>query len=521
MDRRTFIDFLGKGAVIVPCIPSILSSCNPKSETNIDTSLFPSTLDEVILSDGLEYNVLISRGDFINDRMTFGSYNDYIAYLPTGKNEGVLWVNHENLSPLFTSGYDPKTMARQRKNILGEMQEVGGSILKVKKERGKWKHDPEDQINNRITGASKIPFEWPELVAGYRSATGTIANCSGGVTPWGTILTCEENFDNFYGDHDYTTGQRTSSRLEWSRFFPKHLPQHYGWVVEVDVNTGGAKKHVSLGRMAHECATVKELEDGRIVVYTGDDANDGCLYKHVSEKPGQLSPGKLYTANLGEGRWEWIDMSRPELKKFKDQTELMIRTREAALLVGGTELDRPEDIEIDPLSGDVLISLTNNKPKGNYHGSIMKITENGDYDTLEFSSDTFLTGGEETGFTCPDNMAFDAAGNLWFTNDISGSSIGKAPYESFGNNGLFLVVRNGDRAGDVIQVASAPNDAEFTGPFFAPDGETLFLSVQHPGEASKDLANLTSNWPGGGTTIPRSSVIVIQGDLIKSLQTIS
>ena len=519
MDRRTFIDFLGKGAFVVPSVPSILTSCSPRRETNIETSLLPSGADDVILSAGLEYDVLISRGDFINDKMTFGSNNDYIAYLPTRENEGVLWVNHESVSPLFTSGYDGKTRARHRKAVLGEMLEVGGSILKVKKEGGKWKHVPDDQINNRLTGASKIPFEWPELVAGYRSATGTLANCSGGVTPWGTILTCEENFDNFYGDYDYETGEYSASQLNWNRFFPKHLPQHYGWVVEVDVNTGGAKKHVSLGRMAHECATVKELADGRLVIYTGDDAYDGCIYKHVSEKPGQVSPGKLYVANLEAGRWEWIDMSRPELKKFNDQTELMIRAREAALVVGGTKLDRPEDIEIDPLTGDVLISLTNNKPKGNFHGSIMKITEGGDYDVLEFTHDTFLTGGVETGFTCPDNMAFDAVGNLWFTNDISGSSIGKAPYESFGNNGLFLVIRNSERAGDVVQVASTPNDAEFTGPFFAPDGETLFLSVQHPGEQSKSLADLTSNWPEGGTTIPRSSVITIQGDLIKNLQT--
>jgi len=520
MDRRTFIDFLGKGTLIVPAMPSVLTACNSGKSTHVDSSMFPSTADDVVLADGLNYEVLISRGDYINDKMTFGSHNDYNAFLPTGKNEGILWVNHEYLTPLFLSGYDGKSTARHRKMILGEVQEIGGSILKIRKESGKWKVVFNDPINNRLTAASKIPFEWPELVEGYRSATGTLSNCSGGITPWGTILTAEENFSNFYGDYDYETGRRTPSKLNWERFFPKHLPQHYGWIVEVDVNTGGAKKHVSLGRMEHECATVKELEDGRVVVYTGDDRNDGCLYKHISEKPGQISPGKLYVANLEEGRWEWLDISRPELTKFNNQTELMIRTREAALLVGGTELDRPEDIEIDPLTGDVLVSLTNNKPKGNYHGSIMKILESGAYDTLEFTHSTFLTGGEETGFSCPDNMAFDAAGNLWFTCDISGSAIGKEPYTSFGNNGLFLVIRNGPQAGDVFQVGSAPNDAEFTGPFFAPDGETLFLSVQHPGEKTKSLDTLTSNWPDGGTTLPKSSVIAVQGDLIKRLQTL-
>ncbi|MCP4456881.1 MAG: DUF839 domain-containing protein [Cytophagales bacterium] len=520
MDRRSFVDFLGKGALVVPIVPSILSSCGFNKSGQIDSSIFPSTDDDVLLAEGLNYEVLISRGDFINDKMTFGSHNDYIAYLPTDTNEGILWVNHKYVTPLFTSGYDGKTKGRHRNMILGEMQEIGGTILKVRQERGKWKPVFNDPINNRLTAASKIPFEWPELVAGYRSATGTLSNCAGGITPWGTILTCEENFSNFYGDYNYETQERTPSRLNWERFFPKHAPQHYGWVVEVDVNTGGAKKHVSLGRMEHECATVKELADGRVVVYTGDDRNDGCLYKHISDMPGQISPGKLYVADCDNGRWEWIDISRPELVKFNDQTELMIRTREAALLVGGTELDRPEDIEIDLMTGDILVSLTNNKPKGNYHGSIMKIMESGDYDSLEFAHDTFLTGGENSGFSCPDNMAFDNAGNLWFASDISSSSMGKAPYVSFGNNGLFVLVRNGDQAGEILQVASAPNDAEFTGIFFTPDGETLFLSVQHPGEKTKDLANLTSNWPGGGTTIPLSSVIAIQGDLLEGLQAI-
>ncbi len=481
---------------------------------------FPSSTDDVILADGLTYEVLISRGDFINDKMTFGSYSDYVAFLPVEKNEGVIWVNHKSVSPLFTSGFDGGSTARHRNMVLGEMQEVGGSILKVRKSNDGWKIDQNDPINNRLTGASKIPFEWSELVEGNRSATGTLANSSGGVTPWGTVLTCEEKFDEFYGDYDYETGESTPSSLSWNRFFQKHKPQHYGWVVEVDINTGGAKKHVSLGRMQHASATVQELEDKRVVVYTSDTDNGGCLYKHISDSPGQISPGKLYVANLEDGRWEWLDITRPELTSFNNQTELLIRTREAALLVGGSELDRTGGVAIDPLSGDVLIALANNKPKGNYHGSMMKIKEIGDFDSLEFTNEVFLTGGVDTGFTCPRNMTFDKVGNLWFTSDISDNSIGKAPYESFGNNGLFLMLKNGDMAGDILQIASAPNDATFSCPFFTPDGETLFLSVQHPGSETKDLAKLTSNWPGGGTTIPRSSVITIQGDLLSNVQTI-
>jgi secreted PhoX family phosphatase len=121
------------------------------------------------------------------------------------------------------------------------------------------------------------------------------------------------------------------------------------------------------------------------------------------------------------------------------------------------------------VTGHVLISLTNNKPKGNYYGSILKLAEtNNDYESLSFTADTYLAGGEETGFACPDNMAFDPEGNLWFTSDISGSAMHKEPYTAFKNNGLFMVPRAGKRAGEVIQMASAPFDAELTGPWFAP-----------------------------------------------------
>jgi secreted PhoX family phosphatase len=115
-------------------------------------------------------------------------------------------------------------------------------------------------------------------------------------------------------------------------------------------------------------------------------------------------------------------------------------------------------------------------------------------------------------------MAFDHAGNLWFTSDISGSAIGNETYRAFGHNGLFMVPRSGEQAGQVIQMASAPNDAEFTGPFFAPDKKTLFLSVQHPGERTKSLDAYTSAWPHNEDGIPRSSVICISGETLEKIQ---
>ena len=124
-----------------------------------------------------------------------------------------------------------------------------------------------------------------------------------------------------------------------------------------------------------------------------------------------------------------------------------------------------------------LLSQTTATRVINYHGSILKISEkNNDKTSLEFSADTFLAGGEETGFSCPDNMVFDKKGNLWFCSDISGSGMNQSPYSNFKNNGLFYVPMSGPEAGKAIRVASGPTDCELTGPAFSPDNSTLFLS---------------------------------------------
>jgi len=132
----------------------------------------------------------------------------------------------------------------------------------------------------------------------------------------------------------------------------------------------------------------------------------------------------------------------------------------------------------------------------------------------------FLSGGDESGFACPDNLAFDRVGNLWITTDISGSAMNQGVFKNFKNNGLFVVPRKGAQAGQAIQVASAPKDAEFTGPLFSPDFKTLFLSVQHPGELTRDLTRPTSRWPFGGDQLPKSSVITLQGPLLEQLMSL-
>lgn len=538
--RRSFLQFLGRAGLTVSAggILTSLKSCNNTSSDSPATSVvteFPfesiahSLKDELQLAKGLNYEVLLQWEDSISEEDTFGFNNDFLAFVPFDKEDptdGILWVNHEYFQPLFINGFEGEDLSKKTpEQFEKEMYCVGGSLVRIRQnEAKKWEVVKNDKHNRRLTGKTPIPFEWDEPIMNSTSAIGTFANCSGGVTPWGTILTCEENYDMFYGETDYTDPllpirNHANNWYGWQHY-QDNPSEHYGWVVEVNPMTGEAKKLVALGRCAHECATMHELEDQRLVVYTGDDCNDQCLYKYISDMPRDLKNGTLYVANTEKGEWVSLKYDdQPILQQnFKDQTDVLIRLREAAALVGGTPLNRPEDIEIDPVTGSVLISLTNNKPKGDYLGSILKIEETGnDKASLTFKASTFLTGGEETGLACPDNMAFDPQGNLWITSDISGGSVGKAPYESFGNNGLFLVPSTGPQKGKVLQIASAPVDAELTGPFFSPDGKTLFLSVQHPGEKSKSLDELTSNWPNGGTEKPRPSVVAIQGKALEDL----
>jgi len=517
LSRRKFLEFLGVGTLGLSINTNYLFA--ESKNISFYKGILPSSQDDVVLAKGLKYDVLIKWGDPISSKDFFGTHNDYLAFIPINKKEGLLWVNHESITQKFVTGFN--ILEKTKKQVDNEIYNVGGSIIKLFYENEKWNIDKKSNYNKRITASTKIPFNWDYKIMGETFAKGTLGNCAGGVTPWNTILTCEENYQYFYGKETYESGERKiiPGAYQWNNYY-NYPPEHYGWVVEVDPFTGNSKKLIGLGRCAHECATVSKSKKGNIVVYMGDDATNECIYKFISESTKNLNKGTLYVANMETGTWIALDYYNNKILKnnFKSQTDLLINLRKAARLVGGTPLDRPEDIELDPLTGDIFISLTGSSSNNNFYGSILKITEkNNDYGAKKFSSEVFVTGGKDTGFACPDNLIFDHKGNLWFTSDISGYYINKDPYVQFKNNGLFVIKRTGDNIGKIIQVASAPVDAEFTGPYFSPDNKTLFLSVQHPGQYSKK-EKLTSNWPSGKNgEIPRSAVISISGELLNNL----
>ena len=379
------------------------------------------------------------------------------------------------------------------------------------------------------------PAAGADEVQGADEVIGTLANCIGGVTAWNTVLTCEENYQDYYGERtlqdepgsseDAADQLKTDMSYCWFDDTENAQPsEHYGWIVEVDPFDPESKprKHTWLGRLRHENAAVTLSESGKVVVYTGHDQEDQRIYKFVSSgnfDPNDreanfdlLTDGMLYVANFANGSWVALDYENNLIvsdNDFASQSDILVRAPETALNEQGgdqpigTPLDRCEDIEVAQ-DGTVYVALTNNTRHGNFYGQILRITESGnDPEAEEFAFEVFAAGGPQTGFASPDNIAFDPSGNLWIVTDISSSRLDKGICETFRNNGAFVLLAASGR--DVYQFASGPIESELTGLFFTPDGSTLFLAVQHPGEETSDINEPTSTWPGGDILRPPSS----------------
>jgi uncharacterized protein len=525
--RRDFLKFMGRTATLSSLSPLLANlSCTslPTQEAPFPV-VRPNLNDDLTLAEGLSYELLIKFNDAINPSEFFGSHNDYLALtlLPGKKDEGVLLVNHEYVHPVLI--HERKMdRSRTREEIIREQLAVGCSLIHIKNENGSWKFVPGSKYNRRISAKTPIPFQKGYTILGSQLAIGTMTNCAGGKTPWGTVLTCEENYDIFVGEVTFENKERKFipvDKYRWFDYFP-FPPEHYGWVVEVNPFTGRAVKRNALGRFEHECATIKMTKDGRPVVYMGEDRKFGHIYKFISSQKNSLEKGTLYAADTEKGRWIPLDLKKNKNLQphFDSQVDVLTYASYAAQLAGATPQDRPEDIEIDPATGDIFVSLTNNVDRQNFYGSLLKIVEkDNNCESLEFSATTWLSGGPSTGIACPDNMAFDKNGNLWVTSDIPDEDNNKGPYKGMGHNSLFYIPLKGKFAGQAYRIATTPRDAEFTGPMFSEDSKTLFLCVQHPGAMTIDPQKPTSTWPEK-KGLPKSSVVTIQGPLLDRLMQI-
>jgi secreted PhoX family phosphatase len=402
---------------------------------------------------------------------------------------------------------------------------------------------------------------------------GTLNNCASGMTPWGTYLSGEENFAGYFASADTPTAHERRWGIRkggWGYRWHEHderfdtvkhpnEPNRHGWVVEVDPFDPASRpvKRTALGRAAHEGAWVAVTKDGRAVVYSGEDARFEYIYKFVSRdkiKPGGAKPnatlldhGTLYVARFDAGgRGVWIPVVHgngplTNANGFADQGEVVIKARQASDALGATKMDRPEWLAIDTASRWVYCTLTNNSSRGaqgqpgpdpanpranNVMGQIVRWREDGDYDGLAFEWNHLLLAGDPANpraeakgnikgdiFACPDGIAFDARGVLWIQTDAHATQMYKGEFERIGNNQMLAC---NPVSGEVRRFLTAPTNSEVTGCTLTPDGRTMFVNIQHPGETPSDRSDPAqpmrfSRWPDGeGASRPRSATVAIR-----------
>ena len=512
----------------------------------------------------------------------FGVNNDFLAFLPLDKSDdhGLLFANHEYPNPhLMWPGLTEETAARDMSDeqVAVTIASVGASVVELRKRDGSWTVVKSERFNRRITANTPMRISGPaaghpKLQTGYDpeglTALGTLSNCNGGVTPWGTILTCEEGAGwIFRGKVDglpdeallrrYYYDEPENDRWGWARVEPRfdlanepNEPNRFEWVVEIDPNDPNSVpvKRTALGRFAHEGAATALAPDGRVVVYLGDDWEFEYCYRFVSDKPVRpggatenadiLDEGVLSVARFTDsGLLQWIPLVfgkgpfTPD-NGFHSQADVLINTRHAADLVGATPMDSPEGFAPNPVTGTVIVALTSNAGRSeavpgnpranNRYGHLLELKPPQTGDGVDHAADVF---DWEVLALCgdPSNAGHGAqfhgqtSANGWFTDP---DNIGFDPggrlwvctdgVQPSGHDGLYAMDQVGDARALPKLFYAPPSGAECCSPTFIEEGRTLLLGIQHPGEDSASLSHVSTRWPDFDDGLPpRPSIVVI------------
>ncbi|SDL60025.1 PhoX family protein [Paracoccus chinensis] len=524
-------------------------------------------------------------------RRQFGYNNDFVGFVPLegSADRGLLCVNHEYTNehlmfPGIVTVKDGEITVSEadRTRVDIEMAAHGGTVVEIRRNTGgKWAVVLDGALNRRITADTPMEIRGP--AAGHArmqtpddptgtKVLGTINNCAGGITPWGTYIMAEENIHGYFmgelpeGHPEAANYERLGipeSTYAWGRFHDRfdvskqpNEPNRFGWIVEVDVMDPNSvpKKRTALGRFKHEGAESVVAKDGRVVFYLGDDERFDYVYKFVTA--GRYNPedraanmdlldeGTLYVARFHEdGSLEWLPLVQGRgpltaANGFQSQADVLIETRRAADLLEATPMDRPEDIQPNPANGRAYVMLTNNtkreeadaaNPRAkNAFGHIIEIIEEGEdftattgrWEVLLQCGDpsiaevgaTFSTETTANGwFGMPDNAAVDADGRLWVSTDGNSSS------DTGRTDGLWAVDTEGEARGTSRLFYRVPVGGELCGPCPTEDMTTFFVAVQHPGDGGEDweghgrpsyYEDLSTRWPDFDDAMPVRPAVV-------------
>ncbi|MEU1512591.1 PhoX family protein [Streptomyces sp. NPDC005811] len=575
------------------------------------TPVPPNTADAVTVPDGYRQNVVVRWGEpilrgapaFDPENQTaaaqagqFGYNNDFLALLPLpGEHRRQLLVaNHEYTDEvLMFRGYDAANPTRQQVEVAWAAHGLAAVVVEEDRKTGALTAVPRHPLNRRVTATTEFRLTGPAAGSDLLKTSvdptgtkvlGTLNNCSGGTTPWGTTLHGEENFNQYFANSSRTTDKRYgigtgATERKWERFDKRfdvaqepNEVHRFGYVVEFDPYdpTSTPRKRTALGRFKHEAATVRLTEDGRPVVYSGDDERFDYFYKFVGSKRMKkgssravrehnlslLDEGTLYVARLtgdspaveidgtgklpadGEfdGSGEWIALATATAKgavshvEGMSAEEVFVFTRLAGDKVGATKMDRPEDIQPSPVSGKVYVALTNNSNRGvganakadeanprnaNKHGHILELTERRNRpESTSFAWSLFLVAGDPddpatyfAGFPKDDVSPISCPDNVAF--DPHGNLWISTDGNQLGSHdGLFGVATRGARRGELKQFLTVPTGAETCGPVI--QDRRVLVAVQHPGEIDgASVEKPASTWPDGPGKIVRPAVVAV------------